>query len=590
MVAYILNASKIFYGITIKDARKLAYKATQLWKITCPAKWKQTEMASREWYYAFMARHPHLVLRTPEQISANRIKAFNRTSVAEFYENLAKVFVEHPNIGLRIYNMDESGFPTVPTKVVKVLAGKGSKRVSQFASAERGTNVSVAVAVDVVGNKIPPFFIFPRKKIQSHYLLNASAGSKAFGNDSGWMTKNEFDKWMDHFIEHANCRKGVPTLLLLDNHTSHTSLYAIQRAIENDIIMLSFPPHCSHKLQPLDIGIFGPTKTTYNTLVDAWCKSNAGQTFEIYRVADLVCQALNLHVTATKVEHAFDACGIKPFNPLKFTDADFLAADTYIARAEQAERELNVEQAERELERERDDGRAEREFDDEFEDDPFMLNHDDDVACNVEVSTSEPSTSRSQSVASGAQSRGSVASTSGLDTMDSVLQAIGPIQFVPRVKKSNRGRKPGKSAVLTSPQKLSELQKSAEKRALKATKTTTNAKKKTPAKRKISPVKKQKATVKKTPTKKANAEKKIPAKRRSKKKKSSTDTDEESNACSGCGEEFVGKQTAQNFIKCHDCNAPYHLSCATKSKTYSVFVCKNCDSEFSEDEVDESDE
>ena len=38
--------------------------------------------------------------------------------------------------------------------------------------------------------------------------------------------------------------------------------------------LLSFPPHCSHQLQPLDKAVYGPFKTNINAASDNWV--NAG--------------------------------------------------------------------------------------------------------------------------------------------------------------------------------------------------------------------------------------------------------------------------------------------------------------------------
>jgi len=55
-----------------------------------------------------------------------------------------------------------------------------------------------------------------------------------------------------------------PALLLLDNHESHLSIAVLDYAKTNGVVMLSFPPHCSHRLQPLDRTVFGPFKKFYN--------------------------------------------------------------------------------------------------------------------------------------------------------------------------------------------------------------------------------------------------------------------------------------------------------------------------------------
>lgn len=63
------------------------------------------------------------------------------------------------------------------------------------------------------------------------------------------------------------CSKNIHILLLIDNHSSHTSLEAIEYSRENRIVLLSFPPHCSHRLQPLDVGVFGQFKNALKVVL-----------------------------------------------------------------------------------------------------------------------------------------------------------------------------------------------------------------------------------------------------------------------------------------------------------------------------------
>lgn len=32
-------------------------------------------------------------------------------------------------------------------------------------------------------------------------------------------------------------------------------------ARENGIVLLTLPPHCQHRMQPLDVGVYGPFKS-----------------------------------------------------------------------------------------------------------------------------------------------------------------------------------------------------------------------------------------------------------------------------------------------------------------------------------------
>ena len=47
-------------------------------------------------------------------------------------------------------------------------------------------------------------------------------------------------------------------MLVTDGHSSHLSWQFISFAAEHDILLVCLPPHTSHLLQPLDVGLFGP--------------------------------------------------------------------------------------------------------------------------------------------------------------------------------------------------------------------------------------------------------------------------------------------------------------------------------------------
>lgn len=299
---YILKSSAVYYGLSIVELRSLAYEYAKKIEIDYPSTWNEKRMAGWDWYYSFMKRHRNLSLRTPEQTSLARAKAFSKANVNTFFANLNSVLTEKVFEPHRIWNMDETGFPTVATKTIKVLAAKGTKCVGQIASQERGTNVSMALAVSASGASIPPCFLFPRKNMRPTFLDNAIPGSIGFANESGYMKKPEFEKYMEHFIKHSNATMEAPTLLLLDNHSSHLSVNAIDMAVNHGITMLSFPPHCSHRLQPLDVSVFGPVKKFYVSQSDAWLKNNAGRVLEICHVPSIVDKCLDLGATPKNIK------------------------------------------------------------------------------------------------------------------------------------------------------------------------------------------------------------------------------------------------------------------------------------------------
>ena len=82
---------------------------------------------------------------------------------------------------------------------------------------------------------------------------------------------------LHHFVKHTRATKHNPVWLLCDNHESHISVE--DYASKNGVFMLSFTPHCSHKLQSLD------HRTVYGQFYNS-CEScmyyNPGKAMTIY--------------------------------------------------------------------------------------------------------------------------------------------------------------------------------------------------------------------------------------------------------------------------------------------------------------------
>ncbi|CAM4573566.1 unnamed protein product [Leuciscus chuanchicus] len=173
---------------------------------------------------------------------------------------------------------------------------------------------------------MPSFFIFPRKKFQDHFVRNGPIGSTGSANSSGWMHDVYFLAFLQHFARHTRVNLESKVLLLLDNHWSHLSVAAIDFCRSNGIVLLSFPPHCSHRLQPLDRSVFGPLKRYVNTAADHYMRTHPGKPLTIYDIPNLVATALPRAATPNNITSDFVCTGICPFNPDIFEEQDFSPA------------------------------------------------------------------------------------------------------------------------------------------------------------------------------------------------------------------------------------------------------------------------
>ena len=141
------------------------------------------------------------------------------------------------------------------------------------------------------------------------------------------MTEDTFVKYMKHFVKYTTPSEAKPILLLLDNHVSHISVECLTFAKENNTTLLSLPPHCSHKLQPLDRTVYGPFKTFYNQAVDNWMreKENAGKSMTIHIIPNLVSYGFPKAMTPEYIRSGFRVTGIYPFDRNIFTPDEFIS-------------------------------------------------------------------------------------------------------------------------------------------------------------------------------------------------------------------------------------------------------------------------
>lgn len=116
---------------------------------------------------------------------------------------------------------------------------------------------------------------------------------------------------------------------MLDSHCTHTkSIELIQIARDNGVVLLCFPPHCTHRLQPLDVAFMKPLSTYYDRETTNWLRAHGGDVVTLKQLAEMFGLAFIKAATMTTAINGFQKTGICPFNPDVFNDSDFMAADT----------------------------------------------------------------------------------------------------------------------------------------------------------------------------------------------------------------------------------------------------------------------
>lgn len=311
MTDLILEWEECFVGLTSKDVRRLVFEWAEELGIDHQFS-KKTGLAGKDWLFSFVNRHG-LSQRVAESTSSARINGFNEEEFVKFFQNLKKVQDDKNFTPSNIYNCDETGISVIPKCQSKIIAKKGRRRVGQKTSGERGETVTAEICVSATGSYLPPVLLFPRVKVNESFLEGKPAESWAIFNRTGWMDKESFTKWFEWFILQSHASPENPVLLLFDGHNSHVkNLQVAKLAIEKNVTLLCFPPHCSHRMQMLDVVFMKPLSNCYTEVNITFTRT--GRVVAMKDIFHLFGLAF---MKAAKVETAvkgFACTGVYPFN------------------------------------------------------------------------------------------------------------------------------------------------------------------------------------------------------------------------------------------------------------------------------------
>lgn len=222
---------------------------------------KNNKAPGREWLDGFFKRFPQLVKRKAQGIQKARVQSATTEAFTKFFEMLGtKVNELNITNPAQIINLDETGYSSSLTGTV--IAKKGTKCVSQVHGGSGKETFSVVETVAANGHLFPPLIIYKSKNLYSSWCVNGPKDSGYLSSENGWQDKNTFFYYFKKLMEWTN-DWPKPILIVYDGHKSHIQYRVSEMAIKNKVHILSLPAHSSDKLQPLDVGVFGPVKKAW---------------------------------------------------------------------------------------------------------------------------------------------------------------------------------------------------------------------------------------------------------------------------------------------------------------------------------------
>ena len=136
------------------------------------------------------------------------------------------------------------------------MASKGVRQVAKITSGERSNTMTVVCAMSAVGAGMLPMFLFPRKRMVEVLMNGAPSQYLGQTNPISDGCEDVCDVAQPLREVHEFVTDKPSHIIVMDGHHSHKTLAAVEYARSNWIDMVTLPPRCTHKVQPLDRNFF----------------------------------------------------------------------------------------------------------------------------------------------------------------------------------------------------------------------------------------------------------------------------------------------------------------------------------------------
>lgn len=269
------------------------------------------------WWLNFRKRQEKkLTIQPTENVVRGRMMCVRKEAVDHFYHLLSSVMNSHGLMDKphHIFNCSEISFQLGRKRLSLSKPNLGYKPMP----ASRD-HISVLMCFNAAGEDIPPFVIYSKAYPSGVCYKSQGPPGALYGwSESGSVNSELFRRWfLKHFLTHVP--KERPLLLIFDGHKSPVSLEVVEAARKDDIILLCLPPHCSHILQPLDVGLFVLLKQRFAALLGSTCMTDIY--FNVSKKEFSCVFNSTYHIAKEEdgiriVKEGFKGCGLYPLPKL----------------------------------------------------------------------------------------------------------------------------------------------------------------------------------------------------------------------------------------------------------------------------------
>lgn len=280
---------------------------------------------SMSWVERFLHRQQnHLISRWAPPIDRVRHQADSLDKYDSYFDVLHQKMEEYKIERRLTFNMDEKGFLIgVQNKSKRVFSKPVWVKDGARAAIQDGNRewITIIPTICADGTTLPTSIIMASEAYDIwdswvEEIPSSDDQINVTSTPTGWTNEKLGLAWLKMFNQFTKKKARQSwRLLICDGHGSHVTRAFLDYAIENRIIVMVFPSHSTHTLQPLDVGIFGPLSSYYSSELSRQQQRSHGLLPVVK--ADfygLFKSAYASSFTAANIMAAFKATGIWPMD------------------------------------------------------------------------------------------------------------------------------------------------------------------------------------------------------------------------------------------------------------------------------------
>ena len=186
---------------------------------------------------------------------------------------------EYNILAQNTYNMDEKGFMIgVSTKQHRIFSKQAFQKGQILANIQDGNRqwITVIATICADGSWLPLGVIFAgniRDTWVKDKVMDTFEGHIG-STTNGWTDDKMGLYWLQQIFDRYSKPKARNSrdwrLLFSDGHGSHLNMEFIKWCDKHHILLAIYPPHSTHRLQPLDVSLFSPLATFYGQELDGY--------------------------------------------------------------------------------------------------------------------------------------------------------------------------------------------------------------------------------------------------------------------------------------------------------------------------------